>query len=253
MKIGLNLAGIALAFLAAGCGSGSPIAPSGTNGLTETIARPGITFHCSSADSVQADWQEQYDAWLMGVLDVHPTQTITYNKYRNRTHMGEVIGVSNTNGFAEPSTFTIHTIWPTDNHEVVHLYSSTFGSPVALFNEGFAVAHSTNPPNGDFVAKWSGTPVHDLARQFRASGRLIALDSLAETNGFRGFDPNVTYPESGSFMRFLIDTYGLDRVKRLFAAGTPNDTRDVSGRAFVSVYGMTLADAERAWWASLDR
>jgi hypothetical protein len=252
MKIGARIAAPVLTCLVVGCGSGSPTSPSPASLLTETIDRPGISFHFAAGDSVKADWQEQYDAWVTAAIEVSPSRTITYNKYRDRAHMGQVIGVSNTNGFAEPSTFTVHTIWSIDNHEVVHLYSSTFGSPVALFNEGFAVAHQMNPPSNDFVAKWSGTPVHDLARQFRSAGRLIALDSLVETSGFRNGDPNVTYPESGSFMRFLIDTYGLDRVKRLFAAGTPTDSRDVSGRAFSSVYGMTLADAERAWWGFLD-
>jgi hypothetical protein len=253
MTIRSILAGAAMACFAGGCGSGSPTSPSPANPLSETLERPGISFHFAAGDSVQADWQVQYDTWVTSVLGVSPTRTITYNKYRDRAHMGQVIGVSNTNGFADAATFTVQTIWPIDNHEVVHLYTSAFGSPVALFSEGFAVAHQMNPASNDLVAKWSGTPVHDLARQFRSAGRLVSLDTIVETAGFRTVDPNVSYPESGSFMRFLIDSYGLEPVKRLFAAGTPTDSRDVSGRAFSSIFGMTLADAERAWWAFLDR
>ena len=50
------------------------------------------------------------------------TRRITYNKYFHRAHMGEVSGVSNTNVYADAASFAIHTIWPRDNHEVVHLY-----------------------------------------------------------------------------------------------------------------------------------
>jgi hypothetical protein len=42
--------------------------------------------------------------------------------------------------FADPGPFSIHTIWPSDNHEVGHLYASLFGSPAALLSEGLAVA-----------------------------------------------------------------------------------------------------------------
>ena len=45
--------------------------------------------------------------------------------------MGQVIGVSNTNGFGSFSP-SRSTIWSIDNHEVVHLYLSTFGSPVVF-------------------------------------------------------------------------------------------------------------------------
>jgi len=67
------------------------------------------------------------------------------------------------------------------------------------------------------VAKWSGTPVHDLARRFRAQGQLLSIPSIAETAAFRARDEGVTYPEAGSFVRFLIDSEGIAPMRRLLA------------------------------------
>ena len=231
----------------------SPAAPSPFT-LTERIETPHFIFRTAAGDAVDTVWQEAYHEWAVAALQVTITRPITYNKYLSRVHMGDVTGNYNTNGYAkaDESAFEIHTLWPRDNHEVVHLYSSVFGRTVALFSEGLAVAFQINAPAGDTVPKWSGTPVHTLARTFRQEGRLAPLSSIAYTNSFRAIDANVAYPEAGSFVRFLIDTYGLDAMKRLYAASQPSDSADRIAATFAGIYGVSLTDAERAWWAMLD-
>jgi hypothetical protein len=53
-------------------------------------------------------------------------------------------------------------------------------------------------------------------------------------------------------VRFLIDTYGLDALKRLYSASQPSDSAQRIAEVFQSAYGRPLADAEQAWWAMLD-
>ena len=167
--------------------------------------------------------------------------------------MQAVIGVGTTNAFADPGTYAIHTIWPIDNHEVVHLFTSTWGSPGALINEGMAVAFQVDPGR-DLIARWSGTPLHDLTRQFRQQGRFVPLASLTESASWRSQDPNVAYPESGSFMRWLIDEYGLDRIRALYARTTGSNEAAAGVRAaFQAVYGQSLDELEQAWVAFLTR
>lgn len=229
-----------------------PTAPSSGLPLSEQRESAAYVFRFSAGDDVDRVWQQAYHEWAIVALQVNVPQRLTYNKYVSRTHMGDITGRYTSNGFAEPDRFEIHTLWRRDNHEVVHVYTALFGSPVALFNEGIAVAYQTDPVAGDFVARWNMIPVHDHARQFRQQGRLMAIANLTATNDFRRFDPDVTYPESGSFVRYLIDTYGLDRMKRLFQRGTPADPADTVRQQFAAVYGRALADAERDWWAFLD-
>jgi hypothetical protein len=242
-----------LAIGAAGCGS-APATPSPFAFLLGVTAVTGaFEYHAAAGDPIDVDRQEAYHSWATAALDVTMTQRIRYNKYQSREHMAQVIGVGNTNGFADAKTFEIHTIWSYDNHEVVHLYSSVFGRAVALWSEGLAVAHQTNPAGGDLVPRWSGGPLHRLAQQFRSDGRLIPIAELLSTAGFRRFDPNLTYPESGSFVSFILDTCGLAGVKQLFRAGSPDDGADRVAADFQTICGRSIASAEQAWLAMLAR
>ena len=234
------------------CG-GTPPAPSGHSDLTDTLETPSYLFRFAPGDAVDTNWQEAYHAWALKELGVSGGRRITYHKYRDRDHMGRNTGSYSTNAYADLATFSVHTSWSIDNHEVVHLLSSEWGTAVALFSEGFAVAHQMNPPRSDFIARWSGTSVHELVRQFRAAGRFISVDRMATSNDFRSFDSNVTYPESGSFVRFLIDTHGLERMKALFRAGTPSNAADAVRRNIETIYGVPLEGLEREWLEFVER
>jgi hypothetical protein len=240
-----------LAVAAAHCG-GSPTGPSPNAQTLPTIGETtNYVLRASGSDTINAEWQERYHAWATATLSVTPRQKVVYNKYTSRAHMQSLIGVGNTNAWADPAAYAIHTIWPIDNHEVVHLFTATWGSPGALVNEGMAVAFQIDPAR-DLIPRWSGTPLHDLTRQFRQQGRFVPLAQLTETASFRSHDSNVTYPESGSFMRWLIDQHGLDRVRALYArAAGPNEAADGVRAAFAAVYGQSLAELEQAWLAFL--
>ena len=94
------------------------------------------------------------------------TPALTEN-YRDRAHLRALTG-RYTNGFAEPGTTRFHTIWQIDNHEGVHtLVILQIGHPPALFNEGVAVAHQTEPAQSILTPRWNGTDLHVLARQDR--------------------------------------------------------------------------------------
>jgi hypothetical protein len=238
----------------AGCGS-SPTSPSpnGNAGASQSLPLVGETtnymFRAAAGDTVNTEWQENYHAWLEATLGQRARQKIVFNKYTSRNHMQSVIGVGNTNAWADPAGYVIHTIWPLDNHEVVHLLTSAWGSAGALVNEGMAVAFQIDPAR-DLTPRWSGVALHDLTRQFRQQGRFVPIAGLTETTSWRSQDPNVAYPESGSFIRWLIDQYGLDRVRALYArlAG-PNESAASVRAAFAAVYGQSLDDLERAWLA----
>jgi hypothetical protein len=240
------------ALLAAACGGGgtSPTAPSANN-LTETATSAHYVFHYAPGDGVDVEWQEAYHAWAVAQLGVTPA-VIQYNKYTGRDHMGSITGNGNTNAYADTARSTIHTIWRFDNHEVVHVFADPWGSPVALVGEGFAVAHQMSPKTGDFVAKWSGTPVHEIARQQRAAGQLWPIAELADTATFRARDSRITYPVGGSFIRFLIDTQGLPSMRAFYGSMGPTASLAATRDAFQRVYGFPLEEAERQWHAFLD-
>lgn len=247
---------LALAFLAPGlvaCNS-SPTGPSSTRTQPVGGESEHYVYYFATGDTVDATWQEAYHRWATARLGVSPARKIGYHKYRSRQDMGEHTGNYQTNGYADPTRFEIHTLWSIDNHEVVHLLMSEIGQAPALFNEGIAVALQTNPATGNFDSVFNGIEVHTAARGYLASGTLVLpLDRILETTGFRSIsDSTLSYREAGSFVRFLIDRYGLDRVLAFFrAGGGPNDSAAVVKTRFLATFGVTLATAEEAWLAML--
>lgn len=235
-----------------GCGNDSPSGPSKDATLSESEETASIVFHYSPGDSVQAAREQAFHDWAVGVLGVSPTRKVSFNKYLSRNQMGRVTGVSNTNAFADPSQFALHTIFSFDNHEPVHLYTSLFGQAVGLFNEGIAVAFQTDPAANDFVPRWSGEPVHDVARRFQSQGSLAPIPSMLTTSDFLLVTDNVRYPEAGSFVRYLLDTYGLEPMKAFFRLSSAEDPAEKVRDHFEQVFGTTVDQASDDWLRFLE-
>jgi hypothetical protein len=243
--------GIAVLTALPACGESSPTSPSSGPALTQVTASTHYTIHTAPGDTVDAVWQDAYHEWLLAALQLPATERLDYHKYRDRAHMQALTG-RNTNGFAEPGTTRFHTIWPTDNHEVVHtIVILHFGFPPALFTEGVAVAHSTDPLRAVLKPRWNSTDVDVLARTYDASGRLPPVGSLLGSTDFFRFDINITYPCAGSFVRYLIDRYGLSPLKTYFASATFEDVAAVTETRFQAAYGHTVPSLWDEWRAQI--
>ena len=243
---------IALIAMSEACGSStSPSQPA----LPVTSETVSFRYHTSSGDTIDTNWQEIYHSWAIAKLGVQVPQKIDYYKYRTRQDMGDHTGKYNTNGFAEPAKFEIHTLWPTDNHEVVHIYTALIGRPSDFFNEGIAVAFQTNPATGDFESMFNGQPVHQACRQYLQLGTLaLPLDRVVTTSDFRAISDEVlSYREAGSFMRFVLDTYGTDRVREFFRLSGRDDSLSTIKQRFGAAIGVSLDSAADAWTTMLKR
>jgi hypothetical protein len=184
-------------------------------------------------------------------LGVVLPQKIDYRKYASHKEMGSRTGNYNTNGYADPASFTIHTLWTWDNHETVHIYTALIGSPSEFFNEGIAVAFQCNPLAGDFEPRDNGQQVHDAARLYRQSGQLVLpLSRIVTTSGFRAISDSVlSYREAGSFLAFLTARYGMDPVLAFFRTSGRDDPLGSIELRFQRAFGVTLATAEAEWLA----
>jgi len=239
---------VALSMIVSACGGGGPAGPSATYpALTSITESAHYVIHSAPGDTVDTVWQDQYHEWLVTALQLQPSPRLDYFKYRDRAHIEALTGKA-TNGFAEPGTTRFHTIWPIDNHECVHaIVILQVGHPPALFNEGIAVAHQTDPVRGILTPRWNGTDLHALARTYDASGRLPVLSALERSSDFFKVDTEVTYPCAGSFVRWLIDTYGLAPLKRYISSATFDDAASTTENRFQLAYGRSLASAWAEW------
>ena len=237
---------------AAACGSSSDT-PSGPSASPLPLAAESSNFryYYSPGETVQTERQEAFHAWAVARLGVTMPQRIDYRKYTSRNDMGARTGQYNTNAYAEPGLFTLHTLWTWDNHETVHIYTAPIGRPSDFFNEGIAVAFQTDPMTGDFEPRFNGEQIHAAARRYRQLGQLVLpLSRVVTTTGFRAVSDSVlSYREAGSFVAFLIDRFGLDRVLAFFRASTRDDALGVIETRFQQAFGTALPDAEAAWLA----
>ncbi|MCH8029384.1 MAG: hypothetical protein IH874_05590 [Candidatus Dadabacteria bacterium] len=137
---------------------------------------------------------------------------------------------------ANPIHREIHLVYdsfPHDvlKHELAHVMASEFGtrvlrvSPKVGLVEGLAVA-----------ADWGGE-AHDPHQWSAALHDIGAAPDITEVLGY-GFwvkAPSRSYTVMGSFSRFLIDTYGIQRYKRFYRSGD------------ASVYGKALDELVGQW------
>ena len=248
-SLGLTLV---LGTTAVACG-GSPASPSESNppALTQIATSAHYVIHSAPGDTIDTVWQDNYYEWLLPTLQLQSSPPLDYYKYRDRAHLRALTG-RDTSGFAEPGTTRFHTIWPTDNREGVHtLVILQIGHPPALFNEGVAVAHQTDPMRGILTPRWNGMDLHVLARAHDAAGRLPALSTLLRSTDFFTVDANVTYPCAGSFVRYLIDTHGLAPLKAYVASSTFGDAPSVTESRFRAAYGRTIESLWEEWRAGI--
>ena len=244
-----------LAFLIAfvACGD-SPTTPSASSSLPLVAETATMRYYHEPGDRIDVEWQELYNAWAIEQLGITLPQKVEYRKYLSREAMGRYTGNANTNGFAEPSFWRFHTIWPFDNHEVVHVYSAVIGRPSDFFNEGIAVSFQTDPARGNFAVSFNGEQVHAACRAYLQNGSLpLPVSRYVTTSGFRGIpDSTLSYRFAGSFVLHMTERFGLPALLQFFR-GTNNrdESLDAIRARIQSVYGVSLENIESSWLAML--
>ena len=208
-------------------------------------------------DQVARDHEFRF-AQLVDTLGVRPTEKIHSFYFATDEDKGRLMGATRVH-MAKPwagQIYLAHDDFPHHplRHEIAHVFAARFGDPVfgvslswlgwppARFNvgllEGLAVA-----------ADWPGgkapemTP-HEAASSMRALDMLPPAARLM-TPGFVAFSSSQAYTAAGSLARFLLESYGAERMRALYrAAGRPE--------AFQRIYGHSLEELEGQWHRMLD-
>ena len=199
---------------------------------------------------VLRDYSRDY-AYLAKFFEARPDapEGIDIWLYPTAEDKGKYIGAERTS-FARIWKNELHLVeTPPDStlarHEMAHLFAGAFGVgplkvaggyyfPAIGWIEGLAMA-----------AEW---PVQTYDLHTWSEAILSRQDVFGEitaqglTYGFWGMPSRVAYTLAGSWVRFLIDEYGIDRVKKL-SQGMPGDFREI--------VGVPVNDAFDEWKARL--
>jgi len=178
------------------------------------------------------------------LFPVTRTTKVKYYKYRSQAGLQQVFGRPR-KGYADPTDQggTVHSIYSCHPHEVIHALTYPLGRPPALFEEGIAVAY-------DWRFAMEEGEVHALAQGKLMRQDLFPLYSILTTRGFQINDNTTVYIEAGSFVKYLMDTYGPGKMRSLFTVPRYGDLQEIK-TAFQEIYGQSLSEAESEWWAFL--
>ncbi len=177
--------------------------------LNKEISTEHFIYHMSKDDSVKQYWEENYYNWLTKKLNITPTEKIHYYKYKD---VNQKYLLTGSKGNAITLDDRIHTVIPYDNHELVHvLVGKYIGNPPKMFTEGIAVAHQTNPFENDFIPKWGKEPIDKIVYELNGKSQIPPLDSLLVMSQYFKYSENITYPISGSFVKYLLQIYGYEK------------------------------------------
>ena len=165
---------------------------------------------------------------------------IKYYKYRSQTDLQQAFGRPR-KGYAHQTDegSAVHSVYSCHPHEVIHAITYSMGRPPAFFEEGLAVAY-------DWRFALEEGEVHALARRKLLQQQLFPLRSILTTSGFRAYNSITSYIEAGSFVKYLMDTYGPDKMRSLFTVPRYSDSREIE-IAFKAIYGQSIPEMESEW------
>ena len=178
-----------------------------------------------------------------------PTDRIRIFLYRTDEEKQALVGAGRTQ-FAKPWLSELHINdrpFPHTSlhHELAHVMAAPAGSgpfqvttrfgiwPLMGVIEGFAVA-ADDPTQGELT-------LHEWAAGMRRQKLAPDMRRLMGTEGFYQSAPARAYTVAGSFIRYLADTYGAEKVRVLYAHAD-----------FQKAYGRSLDDLVTEWERFLD-
>lgn len=194
------------------------------------------------------DWAvELHEVTYAEVTELFPVARapkIEYYRYPSQTNLGQAFGRSwKGYAFETDEGSAVHSVYSCHPHEVIHAITFAVGRPPALFEEGVAVAY-------DWRFALDEGDVHALARGKLVQQELLPLYFLLTTRQFQAYDSPTVYAEAGSFVKYLIDTFGPGKMQSLFALPRHSDPQEIE-TAFQETYGQSVSETEKEWWTFL--
>lgn len=195
-----------------------------------------------------ADDHEAYYAHLRERLAIEPgegPERIQSYLYPNRDVKARLTGARSTSvtpvWLGAPQVhLLVDRVDPSLGHELAHVFSRPYGLPLLHASwapglvEGWAVALEPPAPYPS---------AHDLVSVATAtdsvgalSGKADAIASRLSPWGFWTGRSAVSYAAMGSFVQYLLDAYGPEPLKQVYARGN-----------FEEVYGQSLASLAEEW------
>jgi hypothetical protein len=192
---------------------------------------PG-TFGEKHRDKLKDDAEQSRKRLLTLLGQQQFKDRITIFVLDSRARMNALIG-REVNGISFPDRNAVlyvfsDSINASGSHELCHvLAKNLWGKTDWWINEGLAVYSDD---------RWHQYRLHDLAKHLLLKNRLISLEEVIMHHD--RYSELITYPEMGSFVKFLYEKFGMNKVREIWKKGAS---------AIPRITGKNLDELEKEW------
>lgn len=147
------------------------------------------------------------------------------------------------NGKPKTSKFEIHVLYNNrckfiGEHEDAHLLSLPLGLSIHLFCEGLAQFMERN---------LFGRDIDVISKELLGQNKLYPVRDLVDNENWQKIKPEIIYPEAGSFIRFLINTYGWNKFKKVYRKLSRLNNFENNLKIIKNGFGKTIGEIEKEW------
>ena len=138
-------------------------------------------------------------------------------------------------------------------HETIHILMRSLGNPPALFNEGFTVYMSERLGNSALEQLGGGeSSLYARAKELKGKNDWIPLEELITYTeiGSKESRPPIAYAEAGSFVKFLVETFGRETFLKAYSRLKNSGDAAIHAenqRTLEKLYGQSLEEMESQW------
>ncbi len=162
---------------------------------------------------------EYYYAEIKDATFIEPSKKIASFIFNDKNQKRELFGAGNAD-VAKPWLYQIYVdingYESTLKHELVHVFSAEIGKGILKLPswinpamiEGYATAIENNYGEND---------IHYMAYIANESGYNFSIERLFAGLNFLTKAPSISYIFSGSFIKYLSDTHGIDKVNKVYS------------------------------------
>ncbi|OQA70664.1 MAG: hypothetical protein BWY34_00509 [Parcubacteria group bacterium ADurb.Bin247] len=139
--------------------------------------------------------------------------------------------------------FEIHVVYSEKckfigEHEDTHLLSLPWGLSIYLFCEGLAQYMENS---------FMGEDLHVVAKKLLQKNKLYSLEWLLENSNWNNVDSVVIYPQVGSFIKYLIESYGKENFKKVYQSTSRKKETAENSLEINKVYQKNINQLEKEW------
>ncbi len=193
--------------------------------LSNKIKTGNTTLHYDNITEVEAKYialnQQYYFEELSKKLKVNLSENIDVYLFNSRQQKKQLFGAGNAD-VAKPWQYSIYISkdsWEnTLQHELIHIFSADFGSGVFKLASGFNAAMIEGLAEA-VDNNYDDYSIQEVTALAFNNNYKVNISNLFQGLNFFKQNSTLSYTYSGAFFKYLIDKYGIEKVKSFYNNG----------------------------------